>query len=482
MENNNKFKKFLDNFKREEPEKLDRINETLNSVRDSIVGLKEVSVSPINETAKNTESISKNIERIQEIDSEQNEALSLIQQENANLNDTLKNHLSRIDNINNENITESNKELEKNTKLLIQSSQRQEKHLTEQTDLLKIIKDELKPKIPIGLEEQRAEKPDILKPNDDESSNQTPSLIPNITTSKKRPKKPSKLSKFGGMLGKLAVPVATIAASVSAFDSIKSYVNLEEVKLSKLEEIERLVAEGKISEADSVELVKKLDEEFEKNEKRIVGDIGSTGGMLAGGLGGMKIGATLGSIAGPIGGAIGAIGGGIIGSIGGSDLGRKFGETAHDVLNAEDVGKELEIKKDQFVNKVSDFYDDARDFIKTDIIDKGSEKIDSLINNIKERFNDTSETIKEKLNQNSVLRIEENRNPMIKVEGNTPSKFIEKTLESNKEIRDNQTSVIQPSSQIISNNNTTHNIIKPTPRENSESALDNYVKKISSFF
>lgn len=480
--------KFRNNTDKENKSFIDMFKDKFDDLKDSIVGTKESIITSLDGIESNTSQINSTLSEIERIQADTSEKivdnLDIIRDDNKKMFEEIKNSIGSQEILDTgkdrdkKNFLSIEEKIQKDTKRLVGLSIQQVKMISEQLVVLKDIKQSLMPKIPPELEEQRSTVPNLFALQDNQGL-----ALPDFINRKKTQSTPQKKNHMKSAIGRAFAPLAIIGSVGASSYSYNELMTLENEREERIHEIERLLETGRIDEKEAQELILNVDSEISEKKKEVHGDTGSFVGGSLGLYGGAKTGAALGSVFGPVGTIGGAIVGGIAGTIGGSMAGEKIGESVHGFLESdktlEDVYQE---KKKEYSEKISEIYKDAKDFIESDektIKNLFSEKI----NSIKESF--SLENIKSKFSSDQKNILEPETESNLKIEGNTPTQYINKTDKEISEItnnNDNTSSTNTSSTNIISNNNTTHNNLKPTPRmDNNGSALDHYISKTMLF-
>jgi hypothetical protein len=426
-----------------------------------------------------------------------------------------------------DNFLTNEKKIVANTEQLVTLFREQLKLSREQLKTLNVIKDELAPKTPVGLSDEKVQPYDILKDFEENDSGGSDGLdLTSLATgaaaskvlsgggdkkekSKKKKPKVSSSSKLAGNLAKGAGLAAAGVGAYLAYDNIKKN---NENKENLLNEIESKVESGEISQEEGLNLLKEVEIESSNNNIDVISE---TGGALAGGLAGAKLGAMVGSMLGPAGAVVGGVAGGVMGSVMGSNLGKELGEKFKDssstVSNfADEAGNVVDIVKD----KAGSIFDDVKSFFTSDKVsaevangnplqsenitineNEESEFMKSVKNDLDSKRksaimeNEESEfmkSVKNDLDSKRKSAILADKESVISVNGVKPTQYINDTAKeiSNMEKADSSNSNQgggNITNNMISNNNSVSNVPKPTPRSNdSMSALERYINKITS--
>ena len=404
-----------------------------------------------------------------------------------------------------DNFLTNEKKIVANTEQLVTLFREQLKLSREQLKTLNVIKDELAPKTPVGLSDEKVQPYDILKDFEENDGSDggndgldLTSLATGAAASKvlsgggdkkeKSKKKKPKVSSSTKLAGNLAKGAGLAAAGVGAYLAYDNIKKNNENKENLLNEIESKVESGEISQEEGLNLLKEVEIESSNNNIDVISE---TGGALAGGLAGAKLGAMVGSMLGPAGAVVGGVAGGVIGSVMGSNLGKELGEKFKDssstVSNfADEAGNVVDIVKD----KAGSIFDDVKSFFTSDKVSAEVANGNPLQSeNITINENEESEfmkSVKNDLDSKRKSAILADKESVISVNGVKPSQYINDTAKeiSNMEKADSSNSNQgggNITNNMISNNNSVSNVPKPTPRSNdSMSALERYINKITS--
>lgn len=502
------FNDFVDNFKSKNPKQdFERAFLSLFvDIKDAIVGVKDVIAAP--QKTSSAERAALNIKQFEKQDDigfemEQDNLADIKKLlNNIEINTSRQNlPIKSEDFENRDNFISSDENEAKDSKFVIDMEKKQFLMQKEQLEIVKEIRDILKPKVPGELTEQKAKPIDLFAfMNEEKSSPSTP--FPDamrkgptgIVTggSKDAPSKPktTKLQKIG-KAAKFGVGAAAVAgAGYFMYDAVKQLG--DEILNEKLREVDIKLEAGEIT---PVEADKAKQQITEIHEKEMIKTISEEGGGITGSLAGGALGVKLGSFLGPV----GAIGGGIAGSVAGSFIGSNLGQKAVKYYQENNVGEMIDkasAKASNYFEEAKDKFRNAKDYVQTELIPEGSKKIDKFISSVKEGFN--IDSIKKKASEKidsieKVVEPKELLNKLIEPDtissaakfiGEQPGKFIS---EVSKKLEDKGQVVTDAGKTLVNNivnNQSTNNYIpmKGTPRaEYNGSALDRYTDRLSMF-
>lgn len=399
---------------------------------------------------------------------------------------------------NRDNFTSPQENEAKDSKFEIDMEKKQFLMQKEQLEVVKEIRDILKPRVPSEIEEQKAKPIDLFAFLNEENKQQTSSPIGDamrrkgdnatvITDSngKKAPVKPkqSKLGKIMGGIGKVGLGATAALGAGYFLNDVYNQVKKEEHD-NKIKEIDAELMNGNISQLQADSMKGEIDVEYKKDlTKEVSEDVGNLSGTIAGGF----LGAKIGSVAGPV----GSIGGGILGSIIGGVSGTEAGKHVGAFLNENDVGEIIDSTKKQALETLEtakEKYEKAKEFVQTDLIPEASKKIETFITTIKEGIN--VDSIREKtasgLGKLKEIIEPETSSQAAKMIGSQPGKFVQDTIKEVEKLTE-KTAGGDDSKVLVNNivnNQSTNNYIpmKATPRaEHTGSALDRYTDRLSMF-
>lgn len=482
------------------------ISESLSSIKQKIVG------DTINTLEPKKESL-------------QAKTASLIDEKELLERDDSKDNITQIkDNLSSVEVNSKTrlmkhpleKMLDKNFKTLFSFEKQIISFGKEQVELLNEIKSSLVSRLPSDLEEKTGEKIDVLKMLESDTSNDERNIIPDIDIdinkkaknvpekSKKETKKEAKKKKKFKVSG-ATKGLGALALAGSAYTLYKLHDgSFKEQFAEEFADIDEKEKSGEITAFEANKQRDELNAEISKQQtEETVSEVGSFGGGLAG----AAAGAALGSAIFPgIGTAVGAIAGGIGGSEIGSNLsklvnsdtvGKAFdtvnkgissvGSTLANVNPQEYISSAIQ-KTNELVGDLSKSYENAKNFISTDIIDAGSKKVDDVISSAKDMFN--IDTITNNIT-NEVSKLGESITsfmpsiPSIGKMSTSVKTLLDENREAEMKMADSAKNVKGASEVFvnnITNNQTSFVPVKNTPRaEYSNSALERYTNKISSF-
>lgn len=367
--------------------------ERLKSIGSTLIGNNKVSGSDVSEKSYVTKSLKEEHE-----DVKKNSLMSM--------NDIFEDIRDKLSSI------EINTRKEVDEKLIKGSSELSPKEINKKTnifqkqivtfnknnlEILKEIRDYVKPKEE-QLEEQRAEKPNILDMVSDKENDPIvpPSIIPDVNMNpsglpstdkgkkKKRKKEIPEIKKSGilSTVGKAAMGAAAITGGVFALTKIHDSGVKKEFQ-DKLQEIEDLVQTNQISPEEASVLRERLESQIEEKSINMTGEDSSRlGGAITGGYTGAKVGASLGAFAGPIGAGVGAVGGAVVGAVAGSEVGSAISNIMEDPSGFYDEAK-----------KQTEKYIGDLDELKTNVVDSVSETLKPAIQYFETEFPALTETI-----------------------------------------------------------------------------------------
>ncbi len=486
------------------------ISESLSSIKQKIVG------DTINTLESKKESL-------------QTKTASLIDEKELLERDDSKDNITQIkDNLSSVEVNSKTrllkhpleKVIDKNFKTLFLFEKQIISFGKEQVQILNEIKSSLVRRLPPDLEEKTSEKIDVLKMlESDNSNNNGGSIIPDVDIdinkkakdtpdkskkeSKKETKKAKKDSKF--KLSGATKGLGALALAGSAYTLYKLHDgSFKEQFAEEFADIDEKEKSGEITPFEANKQRDELNAEISKQQKEeTVSEVGSFGGGLAG----AAAGAALGSAIFPgIGTAVGAIAGGIGGSeigsnlsklVNGDTVGKAFdtvhkgissvGSTLANVNPQEYISSAIQ-KTNELVGDLSKSYENAKNFISTDIIDAGSKKVDDVISSAKDMFNIDSITNNI---TNEISKLGESITsfvPSIPSIGKM-STSVKTLLDENREAEMKMADAaknVKGASEVfvnnITNNQTSFVPVKNTPRaEYFGSALERYTNKTASF-
>lgn len=469
-----------------------------NDIKSIITGVKEMIVSNNKRsTPENATSLIKEFEkqREQEFDleridfSEVKDLLNDIKINTEKKDDERKS----ITYDNRDNFVSSDENEAKHAKFEFDLDKKMFELSREQLSVLKEIRDELKPRVPPELEEQKAKSIDLLAFLNEEEKNRSSmfdgfgrkdnSAVVAESGKKTQPKsKQSKLGRIMSNVGKVGL-AATAALGAGYFiHDVYNQVKKEELD-NKLKDIDIQLENGNISELQANSMKEELEGEYKRDlTKNISEDVGNISGTIGGGV----LGAKLGSVAGPIGTIGGGILGSVIGGVAGSEAGKSVGEFLND-NNIDEIIDDTKKKAIETLESAKEKYNKAKDFIQTNLLPEASKKIESFVSTIKESINVDKIREKAASGLESLKEIIEpdTQSQASKIIGSQTGKFV---TDSVKEIETTKDNDKKDDSKVfvnnVVNNQSNNNYIpmKATPRaEYVGSALDRYTDRLSSF-
>lgn len=488
----NNFSDFLDDFKSKNPK--DDFKRNLNSIvkeiKDVISGIKSLLISPSQKASPSERAVNvvKEAEKFEDFNIEKDADFKDIK----GILNAIENNTSRqLQSFTNSDNFQNPLEIEsKNSKIEIDLDKKMFEMAKEQLSIVKEIRDVLKPKIPPELEEQKAKKIDVLEGLFPESPlPKVPPIADMIRKDKNSPvivsngekgetKTKPKTSKLKTM-GKLGLGALGIAGAAYFAKDTVDQLNNEYLK-DLMTEVDDDLKAGKITEKEANAKKEQIVTEHKKEVNKVIFE---EGGNIAGGLTGAALGAKLGSFLGPVGTLGGGIMGGVTGSFMGSDLGKKASEYFEN-KNMDDFIGDVKSKSSQYLDVANEKFEQAKDYVKTDLFPDASKKVEGFMNSVRENL--SLDNIREKTAR-GLEAIKEVIEPekssiMSKMTGDKPGDFISKLTEEPKSSNpiENAKSYVN---NIINNQSTNTFIPMPSkPRADSTgSALDKYTDRISSF-